>query len=84
MTTEMDLIEDYHKKVQEQFLMEVKTNNESEIARIENQIKALEKAKERLLSMEDAYMGYTTLKTQKHIADMDSIFHKKLNMCNKL
>ena len=84
MTTEMDLIEDYHKKVQEQFLMEVKTNNESEIARIESQIKALEKAKERLLSMEDAYMGYTTLKTQKHIDDMDSIFHQKLNMCNKL
>lgn len=45
MTTEMDLIEDYHKKVQEQFLMDIKTNNESEIAKIESQIKHWRKQK---------------------------------------
>lgn len=84
MDTEMELIENFHKKTEEQFLNEVRTNNNEEIARIEAQIKALEKAKARLQDMSDAYMGYTTLETFKHIGDMDNIFQNKLDKCNKL
>ncbi len=82
--TEMELIENFHKKTEEQFLNEVRTNNNNEIERIKLQIKSLEKQIERLQSMEDTYLGYTTIKTYKHIDDMNNIYQKKLNMCNKL
>lgn len=82
--TEMELIENFHKKTEEQFLNEVRTNNNNEIERLKLQIKSLEKQIERLQSMEDTYLGYTTIKTYKHIGDMNNIYQKKLNMCNKL
>ena len=84
MDTEMELIEDFHKKMEEKFLDEVKVKNAEEIERIEAQIKSLEKAMERLHNMTDAYMGYTTLKTFEHIGEMDNIFKNKLDKCNKL
>ena len=84
MDTEMELIEDFHKKTEEQFLNEVRTNNNEEIERMKQRIKSLEKQIERLESMEDAYMGYTTIKTCQHIGDMDNIFQTKLDRCNKL
>lgn len=82
--TEMELIENFHKKTEEQFLNEVRTNNNNEIERLKLQIKSLEKQIERLQSMEDTYLGYTTIKTYEHIGDMNNIYQKKLNMCNKL
>lgn len=84
MDTEMELIEDFHKKTKEQFLNEVRANNNEEIERMKQRIKSLEKQIERLESMEDAYMGYTTIKTFEHIGDMDNIFRNKLDKCNKL
>lgn len=84
MDTEMELIEDYHKKTEEQFLNEVRTNNNEEIERMKQRIKSLENQIERLQSMEDAYMGYTTIKTFEHIGDMDNIFQQKIERCNKL
>jgi hypothetical protein len=84
METEMELIENFHKKTEEEFLNEVRTKNNDEIERMKLQIKSLEKQIERLQYMEDAYLGYTTIKTYKHIGDMDNIYQKKLNMCNKL
>ena len=84
MDTEMEQIEDFHKKMEEQFFKETRIKNDEEIARIESQIKALEKAKERLQDMTDAYMGYTTIETFKHIGDMENIFQQKLERCNKL
>ena len=84
LDTEKELIDEFHKKTEEQFLEEVKVKNEEEIARIEAQIKALEKAMERLHDMTDAYMGYTTIKTFQHIGDMNNIYEKKLNTCNKI
>ena len=84
MDTEMELIENFHKKTEEQFLLEVKKTNDEEIARIEAQIKSLEKAKARLQDMTDAYMGYTTIKTYQHIGDMNNIYEKKLKTCNKI
>lgn len=61
MDTEMELIENFHKKTEEQFLNEVRTNNNDEIERMKQRIKSLEKQIERLESMEDAFMGYTTI-----------------------
>ena len=84
MDTEMNLIEDFHKKMKKQFLDEVRFKNDDEIARIENQILILQRKKERLQSMEDAYMGYTTINTFKHIGEMDNILRQKLERCNKL
>lgn len=84
METEMELIENFHKKTEEEFLNEVRTKNNDEIERMKLQIKSLEKQIERLKYMEDAYLGYTTIKTFNHINDMDNIYQKKLNMCNKL
>ena len=84
METEMELIENFHKKTEEEFLNEVRTKNNDEIERMKLQIKSLEKQIERLQSMEDAYLSYTTIKTYKHIGDMNNIYQKKLNMCNKL
>lgn len=84
LDTEQELIEEYHKKMEEQFLKEVRVKNAEEIARIEAQIKSLEKAKARLQDMTDAYMGYTTIKTFQHIGDMNNIYEKKLNTCNKI
>jgi hypothetical protein len=84
METEMELIENFHKKTEEEFLNEVRTKNNDEIERMKLQIKSLEKQIERLQYMEDAYLGYTTIKTFNHINDMDNIYQKKLNMCNKL
>lgn len=54
MDTEMNLIEDFHKKIEKQFLDEVRIKNDDEIARIENQILILQREKERLQSMEKA------------------------------
>lgn len=84
MDTEMNLIEDFHKKMEKQFLDEVRIKNDDEIARIENQILILQREKERLQSMEEAYMGYTTINTFKHIGKMDNILRQKLERCNKL
>lgn len=84
MDTEMNLIEDFHKKMEKQFLDEVRIKNDDEIARIENQILILQRKKERLQSMEEAYMGYTTINTFKHIGEMDNILRQKLERCNKL
>ena len=84
LDTEKELIDEFHKKTEEQFLLEVKKTNDEEIARIENQIKSLEKAKARLQDMTDAYMGYTTIKTFEHIGDMNNILQKKINQCNKI
>ena len=84
MDTEMELIENFHKKTEEQFLEEVREKNTEEIERIEAKIRSLEKAIERLHDMTDAYMGYTTLKTFEHIGNMDNIFKQKLEKCDKL
>lgn len=84
MDTEMELIENFHKKTEEQFLNEVRTNNNEEIERMKLKIKSLEKQIERLESMEDAYMGYTTIKTFQHLGEMENIFQNKLDKCNKL
>lgn len=84
LETEMNLIEDFHKKMEKQFLDEVRIKNDDEIARIENQILILQREKERLQSMEEAYMGYTTINTFKHIGEMDNILRQKLERCNKL
>ena len=84
LDTEKELINEFHKKTEEQFLLEVKKTNDEEIARIEAQIKSLEKAKARLQDMTDAYMGYTTIKTFEHIGDMNNILQKKINQCNKI
>ena len=84
METEMELIENYHKNMQEQFLTEVKSNNDEEIKRLQKQIKCLQRSIERLESMEDAYMGYATIKTFQHLGEMENIFQNKLDKCNKL
>lgn len=84
LDTEQELINEFHAKVEVQFINEVKEKNAEEIARIEAQIKSLEKAKARLQDMTDAYMGYTTLKTFEHIGDMSNVFQHKIDMCNKL
>ena len=84
MDTEMELIENFHKKTEEEFLNKVRTNNNEEIERMKLKIKSLEKQIERLESMEDAYMGYTTIKTFQHLGEMDNIFQTKLDRCNKL
>ena len=84
MDTEMELIENFHKKTEEQFLNEVRTNNNDEIEKMKQRIKSLEKQIERLESMEDAFMGYTTIKTFQHLGEMENIFQNKLDKCNKL
>lgn len=84
LDTEQELIDEFHKKTEEQFLLEVKKTNDEEIARIEAQIKSLEKAKARLQDMTDAYMGYTTIKTFEHIGNMNNIYEKKIERCNKI
>lgn len=84
MDTEMELIENFHKKTEEQFLNEVRTNNNDEIEKMKLKIKSLERQIERLQSMEDAHMGYTTIKTLQHLEDMETIFQNKLDRCNKL
>ena len=84
METEMELIENYHKKMQEQFLAEVKSNNDEEIKKLKKQIECLQRSIERLESMEDAYLGYTTINPYQHISEMDSILSKKINLCNEL
>ncbi len=83
LDTEQELIEEFHKKMEEQFLEEVRVKNAEEIARIEAQIKLLEKVKARLQDMTDAYVGYDTLKTFEHIGDMNNVFKNKIEMCNK-
>lgn len=80
----MELIENTHKKIEEQFLNEVRTKNNDEIERMKLKIKSLEKQIERLQSMEDAYMEYTTIKTFQHLGEMENIFQNKLDKCNKL
>lgn len=84
LETEMELIENYHKNMQEQFLAEVKSNNDEEIKRLQKQIECLQRSIERLESMKDAYLGYTTIDPYQHISEMDSILTKKINQCNKL
>lgn len=84
MDTEMELIENFHKKTEEQFLNEVRTKNNDEIEKMKLKIKSLEKQIERLQSMEDAHMGYTTIKTFQYLEEMENIFKNKLDRCNKL
>lgn len=84
LDTEMELIENYHKNMQEQFLAEVKSNNDEEIKRLQKQIECLQRSIERLESMENAHLGYTTINPYQHISEMDSILTKKINLCDKL
>lgn len=84
LETEMELIENYHKNMQEQFLAEVKSNNDEEIKRLQKQIECLQRSIARLESMEDAHLGYTTINPYQHISEMDSILTKKINLCNEL
>lgn len=84
LETEMELIENYHKNMQEQFLAEVKSNNDEEIKRLQKQIECLQRSIARLESMEDAHLGYTTINPYQHISEMDNILTKKINLCNKL
>ena len=84
MDTEMELIENFHKKTEKEFLNKIRTNNNEEIERMKLRIKSLEKQIERLESMQDAYMGYTTIKTFQHLGEMENIFQNKLDKCNKL
>ena len=84
LDTEQELINEFHAKAEVQFVKEVKEKNDEEIARIKAQIKSLEKSIERLESMEDAYMGYTTLKTFEHIGDMSNILKTKIERCKKI
>ena len=84
LETEMELIENYHKNMQEQFLAEVKSNNDEEIKRLQKQIECLQRSIERLESMEDAHLGYTTINPYQHISEMDSILSKKINLCDEL
>lgn len=84
LDTEMELIENYHKNIQSQFLSEVKSNNDEEIERLQKQIECLQRSIERLKSMEDAYLGYATINPYQHISEMDSILTKKINLCNVL
>lgn len=84
METEMELIENYHKNMQEQFLAQVKSNNDEEIKRLQKQIECLQRSIERLETMKDAHLGYTTINPYQHISEMDSILTKKINLCNEL
>ena len=84
LETEMELIENYHKNMQEQFLAQVKSNNDEEIKRLQKQIECLQRSIERLESMEDAHLGYTTINPYQHISEMDNILSKKINLCNEL
>ena len=84
LETEMELIENYHKNMQEQFLAQVKSNNDEEIKRLQKQIECLQRSIARLESMEDAHLGYTTINPYQHISEMDSILSKKINLCDKL
>lgn len=84
LETEMELIENYHKNMQEQFLAEVKSNNDEEIKRLQKQIECLQRSIERLETMKDAHLGYTTIDPYQHISEMDSILTKKINLCDKL
>ena len=84
LETEMELIENYHKSMQEQFLAQVKSNNDDEIKRLQKQIECLQRSIARLESMEDAHLGYTTINPYQHISEMDSILTKKINLCNEL
>ena len=84
LETEMELIENYHKNMREQFLAEVKSNNDEEIKRLQKQIECLQRSIARLESMEDAHLGYATINPYQHISEMDSILTKKINQCNEL
>ena len=84
METEMELIENYHKNMREQFLAQIKSNNDEEIKRLQKQIECLQSSIERLESMEDAYLGYTTINPYQHISEMDNILTKKINLCDEL
>lgn len=84
LDTEMELIENYHKNMQEQFFAEVKSNNDEEIERLQKQIECLHRSIERLETMKDAYLGYATIDPYQHISEMDNILTKKINLCNKL
>ena len=84
LETEMELIENYHKNMQEQFLAQVKSNNDDEIKRLQKQIECLQRSIKRLESMEDAHLGYTTINPYQHISEMDSILTKKINLCKDL
>lgn len=84
LDTEMELIENYHKNMQEQFIAQVKSNNDEEIKRLQKQIECLQRSIARLESMEDAHLGYTTINLHQHISEMDSILSKKINLCDKL
>jgi hypothetical protein len=80
----MELIENFHKSMEEQFFAQVKSNNDDEIKRLQKQIEYLQRSIERLESMKDAYLGYATINPYQHISDMDYILSKKIEQCNKL
>lgn len=84
LDTEMELIENYHKDIQEKFFVEVKSNNDEEIERLQKQIECLQRSIERLESMKDAYLGYATIDPYQHISEMDNILTKKINLCKNL
>lgn len=84
LETEMELIENFHKSMEEQFFAQVKSNNDDEIKRLQKQIEYLHRSIERLESMKDAYLGYATIDPYQHISDMDYILSKKIEQCNKL
>ena len=84
LDTEMELIENYHKSIQEKFFTEVKSNNNEEIKRLQKQIECLQRSIKRLESMEDAHLGYTTINPYQHFSEMDSILTKKINLCKDL
>ena len=84
METEMELIENFHKNMQEQFLAQVKSNNDDEIKRLQKQIECLQRSIERLESMKDAYLGYATINPHQLIYELDNLLTKKINLCNEL
>ena len=84
LETEMELIENYHKSIQEKFFAEVKSNNDEEIKRLQKQIECLQRSIKRLESMKDAHLGYATINPYQHISEMDSILTKKINLCKNL
>lgn len=81
--TEMDEIEKYHELIKENFKSKIKKQNEEEIEKLKDNIKSIEKRIKRLETMEDAFLGYTTIKLENHIQEMNEIFQKKLKQCTK-
>lgn len=84
LDTEMELIENYHKGIQEKFFAEVKSNNDAEIERLKEKIECIQRSIKRLESMKDAYLGYATINPYEHISEMDNILAKNIKLCKDL